>query len=130
MATITMDLITITGRLIKKDEIKRKKEEEEREMRRLKRKPNTPHLIKKYTPVPMDKSGKPVMPIQLRGLTIQNLGTIVWDRPKFHAKRYIWPNGFKSSRIYSSMTELDKKYIILYYFYFIFLKLFLFCFYF
>ena len=97
------------GRIIKKDEIKKKLEEEEREARRLKRKPNTPHLIKKYTPVPMGPDSKPIMPIQLRGLTIHNLGSVVWDKAKFHAKRYIWPVGFKSSRIYSSMTQLDKK---------------------
>ncbi len=75
------------GRLIKKDEIKRKREEEEREARRVKRKPNIPHLIKKYTPVPLDKEGKPIMPIQLRGLTIHSLGTVFSDKPKFHAKR-------------------------------------------
>lgn len=98
------------GRLVKKDAIKRKKEEAEREARRLKRKPNIPHLIKKYTPVPMDDEGKkPILPIQLRGLTIHNLGNIAADKPKFHAKRYIWPVGFKSGRIYSSMTELNKK---------------------
>ena len=49
------------------------------------------------------------MPIQLRGLTIENLGTVVYDRPKFHAKRYIWPVGFKSSRMYASITTLDQR---------------------
>jgi len=57
----------------------------------------------------MDKDGKPIMPIQLRGLTILSLGSVVYDKPNFHAKRYIWPVGFKSSRIYSSMTELNKR---------------------
>lgn len=49
------------------------------------------------------------MPIQLRGLTIECMGRVIFDRPKFHAKRYIWPVGFKSTRIYSSMTQLDQK---------------------
>lgn len=66
------------------------------------------------------------MPIQLRGgLIIHNLGTIKWDNPNYHSKRfyyqifqyikdffhrYIWPVGFKSSRIYFSMTTLDRRY--------------------
>jgi len=97
------------GRLIRKDEIKRQLLEEERLQRKLKRKPNTPHLVKKYIPVPMNQDGTPLMPIQLRGLTIECMGKVVFDRPKFHAKRYIWPVGFKSTRIYSSMTQLDQK---------------------
>jgi len=75
-----------------------------------KRKPNIPQLIKKYSPVPMDSSGKPIMPIVLRGgLKITNLGTIVTDRPNFHSKRYIWPVGFRSERFYSSMTNIQAK---------------------
>eukprot|EP01119_Soliformovum_irregulare_P015187 TRINITY_DN4238_c0_g1_i3.p1 TRINITY_DN4238_c0_g1~~TRINITY_DN4238_c0_g1_i3.p1 ORF type:complete len:473 (-),score=137.10 TRINITY_DN4238_c0_g1_i3:531-1949(-) len=97
------------GKLIRRDELKRQQLEEERMQRKLKRKPNTPHLVKKYIPVKMDKDNKPVFPIQLRGLTIESLGKIVYDRPKFHAKRYIWPVGFKSSRIYNSMTQLDQR---------------------
>jgi hypothetical protein len=42
------------GKLIRKDEIKKQLLEEERLQRKLKRKPNTPHLVKKYIPVPMN----------------------------------------------------------------------------
>lgn len=42
------------GKIIRKDEIKRQQLEEERLQRKLKRKPNTPHLVKKYMPVPMN----------------------------------------------------------------------------
>jgi hypothetical protein len=97
------------GRIVRKEELKKQILEQQRMERSMKRKKNTPHLIKKYTPVPVDEQGRPIFPINLRGLTIHSLGKVVWDRPKFHAKRYIWPVGFKSSRTYSSMTELDKK---------------------
>jgi hypothetical protein len=81
------DEYDVEGKLIKRDEEKKRIQEEERLQRKMKRKPNTPHLVKKYTPVPMDENGKPILPIVLRGLTIETLGTIVYDRPKFHAKR-------------------------------------------
>lgn len=50
------------GKVIRRDE----QLAEEKLQRKLKRKPNTPHLVKKYIPVKMDKDGKPVFPIQLR----------------------------------------------------------------
>jgi len=34
-----------------------------------------------------------------------SLGKVVTDRKKFHAKRYIWPVGFKSTRQYPSMAD-------------------------
>jgi hypothetical protein len=75
------------GRLIKREEIKKQRLMEERLQRKLKRKPNTPHLLKKYVPVPVDERGEIIFPIRLKGLTIHSLGHIIYDRPKFHAKR-------------------------------------------
>ena len=45
------------------------------------------------------------MPIVLKGLKILNLGAINYQNPNFHAKRYIWPVGFKSERPYYSMKQ-------------------------
>eukprot|EP00026_Physarum_polycephalum_P002430 Phypoly_transcript_02436.p1 GENE.Phypoly_transcript_02436~~Phypoly_transcript_02436.p1 ORF type:complete len:410 (+),score=87.91 Phypoly_transcript_02436:1514-2743(+) len=102
------------------DEERRKrtaqKQERENEQLRmeegLKKKKKKRHAnvtAKKYYQVPTDATGNPIMPIEMRGLTIHSLGKIVVDRKKFHAKRYIWPAGFKSSRIYCSMTNLNAR---------------------
>jgi len=48
--------------------------------------------------VPRDDEGKPILPYQIKGITILNLGSIVWDRPAFSSRNYIWPVGFKSQR--------------------------------
>jgi hypothetical protein len=45
--------------------------------------------IKRYS------QGNPILPLQVKGATISSLGTIVWDKPAFHARNYIWPVGFK-----------------------------------
>lgn len=66
-------------------------------------------LVKRYVPAEMDEKGKPKMPIVLGNLTVWNLGTIVTDRPKYHSKRYIWPVGFKSSRVYTSMFDVSRR---------------------
>jgi len=99
------------GRICRqREEERKKKEEEQRLQRKLTRKPNTPHLIKRYTPAAVDAAGKIIMPILIRGgLVIQSLGKIVFEKAKFHAKRYIWPVGFKSSREYNSMTKLHAR---------------------
>jgi len=66
-------------------------------------------LVKRYVPAELDEKGKPKLPIVLGNLTVWNLGTIVADRPKYHSKRYIWPVGFKSSRIYTSMFDVSRR---------------------
>lgn len=35
---------------------------------------------------------------------VLSLGRIVWDRPNFHTERYVYPDGYKVSRMYKSMT--------------------------
>jgi hypothetical protein len=82
------------------DEERRKrtaqKQERENEQLRmeegLKKKKKKRHAnvtAKKYYQVPTDANGNPIMPIEMRGLTIHSLGKIVVDRKKFHAKRYV-----------------------------------------
>lgn len=54
--------------------------------------------------------GRPVMPIKLKEISvIHSLGTVVYDRPAFHNDRFIWPVGFKSSRIHPSMKNPSQR---------------------
>lgn len=38
------------------------------------------------------------------------MGTVIWDKPEFHSKNYIWPVGYKSTRKLPS-TSNSKEYI-------------------
>jgi F/Y-rich N-terminus/F/Y rich C-terminus len=64
---------------------------------------------RRYMQVPMDKHGRPVMPLSFRGATIYSMGRIAIDRPAYHSKRYIWPAGFKSTRSYWSMQDCSRR---------------------
>ena len=55
--------------------------------------------------VARDEDGKPIVPFTAKGATILNLGKVVYDRPSFHSKNYIWPVGYKSSR---KLPSIDK----------------------
>ena len=83
----------------------------EREATKPKRKvpPPQPEL----TPVPdiqYNENGTPIMPIHLTSTSyIESLGHIVYDRSGFHTERYIYPAGFKSSRMYASTLDPSKK---------------------
>eukprot|EP01113_Clastostelium_recurvatum_P033341 TRINITY_DN4394_c0_g1_i2.p1 TRINITY_DN4394_c0_g1~~TRINITY_DN4394_c0_g1_i2.p1 ORF type:complete len:523 (+),score=153.67 TRINITY_DN4394_c0_g1_i2:158-1726(+) len=85
--------------------------EEQPAGKKKKRKPavDTTGQVKKYQVLPSDEKGNPILPIVLRGLTVESLGHVVHERKKFHAKRYIWPVGFRSRRMYSSMTTLNAR---------------------
>jgi hypothetical protein len=54
--------------------------------------------IKSIRDIKRDEHGKPVFPIKAKGATIHDLGVVVYDRPNYHIKSYIYPVGFKSSR--------------------------------
>jgi hypothetical protein len=45
--------------------------------------------------VPRDDDGQVILPVTAKGATIHALGTVVWDRPNYHARNYIWPVGYK-----------------------------------
>ncbi|XP_053219556.1 transforming growth factor beta regulator 1 [Podarcis raffonei] len=53
-------------------------------------------------PLPLDPSGRPVLPIALGPLTVYSLGEIVPDRPGFHTEMAIYPVGYCSTRIFAS----------------------------
>ena len=61
------------------------------------------------TEVQRDASGAPLLPINLGpSLQILNLGTID-TRKGFHSENYIWPIGFRSKRLYTSMLSDEAK---------------------
>lgn len=60
---------------------------------------------RKAQSVPMDETGRPILPVTCGIVTVHELGQIVSDRQPFHNKRYIWPIGFKSSRQYLSAVD-------------------------
>jgi superfamily II DNA/RNA helicase len=62
-------------------------------------------------PVPRDDDGTVVLPITAKGATIVSLGNIVHDRPKYHARSYIWPVGFKSTRKMPSIKNPQQQVI-------------------
>lgn len=59
-------------------------------------------------PVARDEAGNPVLPITVKGTTILDLGEIVWDRPLFHSKQYLWPTGFKSTKRLPSISNPEE----------------------
>jgi chromodomain-helicase-DNA-binding protein 7 len=53
-----------------------------------------------------NENGVPLLPIQFgSNAYVIELGQIVTDRPCFHTKDYIFPAGFKSSRLYASTLD-------------------------
>ena len=38
--------------------------------------------------------GEPIFPISVKGASVECLGEIVFTKPNFHSKKYIWPAGF------------------------------------
>ncbi|GAB5592004.1 hypothetical protein Unana1_06904 [Umbelopsis nana] len=69
------------------------------------RNPNVKVTTRRVQPVPRDADGKPIMPLQIGVITVQDLGHVVWDRSGFHTERYIWPVGYTITRSYPSMID-------------------------
>lgn len=64
---------------------------------------------KKCHEVLRDENGKPVLPIVIfKGLIVNSLGELNTN-PNFQAKKYILPVGFRSTRMYSSLSDMEKK---------------------
>ncbi|TNN01571.1 hypothetical protein fugu_010953 [Takifugu bimaculatus] len=53
--------------------------------------------------------GRPVFPIVLGGLTVYSLGEIITDRMSFHDESAIYPVGFCSTRVFTSMKNPDQQ---------------------
>jgi superfamily II DNA or RNA helicase len=83
----------------------------QREAGRPKKKEKAP--VGDLIPVPdlqLDHDGNPHYPIHLTSTAyISDLGRIVTDRTGFHTERYIYPAGFRSSRLYASTIDPTKR---------------------
>ena len=60
-------------------------------------------------PLPKDEQGNTILPVKLGNIEIAKLGTVVWDKPKYHSERYIFPVGFESNRTYFSLQTADER---------------------
>jgi len=68
--------------------------------------PKEPSNILQLPQIEMNSDGSPVMPLMLTSTAwVCSLGHIVTDRSGFHTERYIYPAGFKSSRLYASTLD-------------------------
>jgi chromodomain-helicase-DNA-binding protein 7 len=57
-----------------------------------------------------NENGTPVLPIPFGETAyVIDLGQIVIDRPAFHTRQYIFPAGFKSSRVHTSTLDPSQK---------------------
>lgn len=52
-----------------------------------------------------DEAGNIKFPVTVGIITIWSIGHVVYDREAFHNDRYIWPVGYKMSRLYNSMID-------------------------
>jgi len=56
------------------------------------------------------EDGEIVFPLMITPSSwIINIGTVVYDRPGWHTSRYIYPAGFKSCKLYASVTHPDER---------------------
>ncbi|XP_049851444.1 uncharacterized protein LOC126326044 [Schistocerca gregaria] len=65
--------------------------------------------VLKMTPQKIDFSFPPRLPLQFGAIILLNLGQVVYDREKFHSKRYIFPVGYRSKRLYFSLVEPTRR---------------------
>lgn len=70
---------------------------------------NADRKNKRMIEVQRDRHGNVLFPIHLSALMIQNLGKVIWDRPAYHTDKYIWPVGFKSTRYYTSVVNVERR---------------------
>ena len=60
-------------------------------------------------PLPKDARGNTILPARLGNSVIQSLGRIVWDRPRYHTERYLFPVGYESTREALSVKHPNTK---------------------
>lgn len=60
---------------------------------------------RKVQAVPLDEQGNAILPFTVSGITVHNLGKIVYDREAYHSDKSIWPVGYESTRLYHSTKD-------------------------
>lgn len=59
--------------------------------------------------VPLNLNGQPIFPFSVNGFTVYSLGEIIWNKTGYHTDEYIYPVGYKISRIYGHFKDPEKK---------------------
>lgn len=59
--------------------------------------------------IPLNPNGHPICPFSVNGFTVYSLGEIIWNKPGYHTDEYIYPVGYKISRIYGHFKDPEKK---------------------
>ena len=60
--------------------------------------------------VKYDDNKQPILPIEISSsLKLISLGEVVYDRLGYHNARYIFPVGFKTEKLYTSLADVRKK---------------------
>ncbi|KAI8598619.1 F/Y rich C-terminus-domain-containing protein, partial [Dissophora ornata] len=65
--------------------------------------------VRKVQLLEKDEAGNVKLPVTVGIITIQSIGDVVYDREAFHNDRYIFPVGYKMSRSYNSMIDLNNQ---------------------
>ncbi|KAF9427259.1 hypothetical protein BGZ76_002400, partial [Entomortierella beljakovae] len=60
---------------------------------------------RKVQTIERDENGNIKFPVTVGIITILDIGRVIHDREAFHNDRYIWPVGYKMSRLYNSMIN-------------------------
>jgi hypothetical protein len=56
-----------------------------------------------------DAEGRVMMPLTFGAIVVESLGTVDFQNDKFHSKRYIFPVGYISKRLYFSLKRPDQR---------------------
>ncbi|EAY02795.1 F/Y-rich N-terminus family protein [Trichomonas vaginalis G3] len=75
----------------------------EQDAARVKRRPAPSNDTLPMPSLKLNEDGLPDLPLLLTASSsILSFGTIVWDRPGFHTEKYIYPAGYKITKLYRS----------------------------
>ncbi|KAF9410241.1 hypothetical protein BGZ76_005547 [Entomortierella beljakovae] len=67
--------------------------------------PTLSSKVRKVQAIDRDEAGNVKLPVTVGIITIMSLGHVEYEREAFHNERYIWPIGYKMSRLYNSMIH-------------------------
>lgn len=59
--------------------------------------------------IPLQPNGQPICPFSVNGFTVYSLGEVMWSKTGYQTDEYIYPVGYKISRIYGHFKDPEKK---------------------
>lgn len=54
-------------------------------------------------------TGQPIFPFTVDGFTVYNLGSVVYQKHGYHTNEYIYPVGYRVSRVYGHFKDPERK---------------------